>query len=70
MDNLAAANSPAASGLPAPLSVLIIDDNKGLASAMANLNALPHVGATYFFSKPISAQTLLARLRESIGHSR
>jgi len=146
VDNLAAANSPAASGLPAPPSVLIIDDNKGLASAMAkvldaagyraavfhngqdalnyvagatsngdsmrpvaalvdihlpdihglvvsaklrealgpavpiiiisgdtsmaNLNALPHVGATYFFSKPISAQTLLARLRESIGHSR
>jgi hypothetical protein len=33
---------------------------------MANLNALPHVGATYFFSKPVSSATLLERLRQSL----
>lgn len=34
-------------------------------TSMANLNALPHVGATYFFSKPVTAKMLLHRLTES-----
>lgn len=33
-------------------------------TSMANLNALRHVGATYFLSKPLSASHLLERLRE------
>ncbi len=28
-------------------------------TSMANLNALPHVGATYFFSKPVTPKMLL-----------
>lgn len=33
-------------------------------TSMENLNALPHVGATYFFSKPMSAGNLIQFLRE------
>jgi len=33
-------------------------------TSMGTLNALPHVGATYFFSKPVNAGTLLERLKE------
>lgn len=33
-------------------------------TSMETLNSLPHVGATYFFSKPVNAAQLLERLRE------
>ena len=33
-------------------------------TSMTTLNSLPHVGATYFFSKPVNASLLLQRLRE------
>ena len=33
-------------------------------TSMQTLNSLPHVGATYFFSKPVNAGNLLARLKE------
>jgi DNA-binding response OmpR family regulator len=33
-------------------------------TSLETLNSLPHVGATYFFSKPVSATTLLERLKE------
>jgi len=33
-------------------------------TSMTTLNSLPHVGATYFFSKPVNASHLLERLRE------
>ena len=33
-------------------------------TSMPTLNSLPHVGATYFFSKPVNAGYLLERLRE------
>lgn len=33
-------------------------------TSMTTLNSLPHVGATYFFSKPVNASHLLARLKE------
>jgi DNA-binding response OmpR family regulator len=33
-------------------------------TSMATLNSLPHVGATYFFSKPLSTTLLVERLRE------
>ncbi len=35
-------------------------------TSMENLNALPHVGATYFFSKPMSAGSLIKFLRECL----
>ena len=35
-------------------------------TSMTTLNSLPHVGATYFFSKPVNAAQLLARLKEWI----
>lgn len=35
-------------------------------TSMTTLNALPHVGATYFFSKPVNTTHLLARLKEWI----
>ena len=38
-------------------------------TSMSTLNSLPHVGATHFFSKPVSASQLLNRLREWIGDS-
>ena len=36
-------------------------------TSMTTLNSLPHVGATYFFSKPVNAAYLLERLREWVG---
>ena len=36
-------------------------------TSMPTLNSLPHVGATYFFSKPVNANHLLERLREWVG---
>ena len=33
-------------------------------TSMETLNSLPHVGATYFFGKPLSADYLLQCLRE------
>lgn len=35
-------------------------------TSMEMLNALPHVGATYFFSKPVNVTQLIARLQESV----
>ena len=36
-------------------------------TSMEVINSLPHVGATYFFSKPVNARQLLERLREWVG---
>jgi DNA-binding response OmpR family regulator len=36
-------------------------------TSMPTLNSLPHVGATYFFSKPVNANQLLERLKQSHG---
>jgi CheY-like chemotaxis protein len=36
-------------------------------TSMENLNSLPHVGATYFFSKPLKSKQLIEQLRELIG---
>ena len=36
-------------------------------TSMTTLNSLPHVGATYFFSKPVNANHLLERLKEWTG---
>jgi DNA-binding response OmpR family regulator len=33
-------------------------------TSMTTLNSLPHVGATYFFSKPVNSNLLVQRLRE------
>ena len=33
-------------------------------TSMTTLNSLPHVGATYFFSKPVNASHLLERLKD------
>jgi DNA-binding response OmpR family regulator len=33
-------------------------------TSMPTLNSLSHVGATYFFSKPVNSHQLLARMRE------
>jgi CheY-like chemotaxis protein len=33
-------------------------------TSMPMLNSLPHVGATYFFSKPVNANLLVERLNE------
>jgi DNA-binding response OmpR family regulator len=38
-------------------------------TSMETLNSLPHVGATYFFSKPVQGAQLIARLREWIDKS-
>ena len=38
-------------------------------TSMTTLNSLPHVGATYFFSKPVSAGHLLKRIGECVGGS-
>jgi DNA-binding response OmpR family regulator len=35
-------------------------------ASMENLNSLPHVGATYFFSKPMNAGNLIKFLREHL----
>ncbi len=32
-------------------------------TSLETLNSLPHVGATYFFSKPVSASSLLEKLK-------
>jgi DNA-binding response OmpR family regulator len=39
-------------------------------TSMETLNSLPHVGATYFFSKPLSSATLLEQLRKLLGDPR
>lgn len=36
-------------------------------TSMEVINALPHVGATYFFSKPLNPTYLIEHLREWIG---
>lgn len=36
-------------------------------TSMETLNSLAHVGATYFFSKPMNAGTLLERLRQCLA---
>ena len=36
-------------------------------TSMQTLNSLPHVGATYFFSKPVNSNQLLERLREWVS---
>ena len=36
-------------------------------TSMQMLNSLPHVGATYFFSKPVNSGQLLERIREWVG---
>ena len=35
-------------------------------TSMETLNSLPHVGATYFFSKPVNAAQLIERLRNLV----
>lgn len=37
--------------------------------SMETLNSLPHVGATYFFSKPVNPPMLLQRLNELVAQS-
>ena len=37
-------------------------------TSMETLNSLPHVGATYFFSKPISSAMLIEQLRKLLGN--
>jgi DNA-binding response OmpR family regulator len=36
-------------------------------TSIETLNSLPHVGATYFFSKPVAGSTLLEKINESLG---
>jgi DNA-binding response OmpR family regulator len=36
-------------------------------TSMEMLNALPYVGATYFFSKPVNVPQLIERLQEWVG---
>ena len=36
-------------------------------TSMPTLNSLPHVGATYFFSKPVNASYLLERMKEFLA---
>lgn len=36
-------------------------------TSMEVLNTLPHIGATYFFSKPVNASQLVQRLQECLG---
>jgi CheY-like chemotaxis protein len=38
-------------------------------TSMPVLNSLPHVGATYFFSKPVNAKDLLEKLKEWVAGS-
>ena len=38
-------------------------------TSMEVINALPHVGATYFFSKPLNVPHLLERMKEWIGET-
>lgn len=50
-------------GPKAPIVVLSGD------ASMEVLNSLPHVGATYFFRKPVSGGTLIEHFREFLGDS-
>jgi DNA-binding response OmpR family regulator len=36
-------------------------------TSMETINSLPHVGATYFFPKPVQGAHLVERLREWVG---
>lgn len=36
-------------------------------TSMETINSLPHVGATYFFPKPVQGAQLVERLREWVG---
>ena len=36
-------------------------------TSMETIRSLPHVGATYFFPKPVSSSQLIARLKELLG---
>jgi DNA-binding response OmpR family regulator len=36
-------------------------------TSMETLNSLPHVGATYFFSKPVNSSQLIERLQNSLS---
>jgi len=36
-------------------------------TSMETLNSLPHVGATYFFSKPVNSAHLVARMQEWVN---
>ena len=36
-------------------------------TSMEMLNALPHVGATYFFSKPVNSSQLVEKMREWVS---
>ena len=36
-------------------------------TSMQTLNSLPHVGATYFFSKPVNSGQLLERIKEWVA---
>jgi DNA-binding response OmpR family regulator len=36
-------------------------------TSMETLNSLPHVGATYFFSKPVNSSQLVARMKEWVN---
>jgi DNA-binding response OmpR family regulator len=47
-------------GAETPIIVLSGD------TSMEMLNALQHVGATYFFSKPVNSAKLIERLRQSL----
>ena len=38
-------------------------------TSMPTLNSLPHVGATYFYSKPVNAGHLLDRLKEWVSQT-
>lgn len=38
-------------------------------ASMETLNSLPHVGATYFFSKPVNPPMLLDRLHDLVNQS-
>jgi DNA-binding response OmpR family regulator len=39
-------------------------------TSMETINSLPHVGATYFFPKPVQGAQLIARLRDWIDQSK
>ena len=36
-------------------------------TSMETINSLPHVGATYFFSKPVNPAALMEQLKELVG---
>jgi DNA-binding response OmpR family regulator len=39
-------------------------------TSMETLNSLPHVGATYFFSKPVNSSQLVARMKDWVNSPR